>query len=142
MTSREPDASGRAEARPYRAATEEVPPPTREVALRDAGFWLEQLEASMERIETGRGTADDHRLIHQGPLVAQRLLTYAELGDRDRWVREYPAVANVVAEALAAGTSGEPYDEERARAAAAHYRLDLERALRDLEVLRLRLTIS
>lgn len=142
MTISDPDASGRGVARPYRAATEDVPPPTREVALRDAGFWLEQLEASVERIEGGRGTAHDQRLLHQGPLVAQRLLTFAELGDRDRWARDHPAVAQVAAEALSAGASGAPYDEGRAIEAAGRYRPDLERALRDLEVLRLRLTLS
>jgi hypothetical protein len=142
MTSTKPDPLGQAEPRPYRTATEDVPPPTREVALRDAGFWLEQLEASMDRVESGRGTAHDQRVLHQGPLVAQRLLTYAELEDRERWAREYPAVAKVVAEALSASVAGEPYDPPRAEVAAALYRPHFERAFRDLEVLRLRLTPS
>jgi hypothetical protein len=134
--------SGDADRRPYRGATEDVPPPSCEVALRDAAFWLEQLEASMERIDNGRATAHDRRVMHEGPLVAQRLLTFAEFGDRERWHQAHAAVARVAAEALADGAPGAPLDAERSVAEAAQYRPDFERACRDLEVLRLRLTTT
>lgn len=141
MTAREPNPAD-VDRRPYRGATEDVPPPSREVALRDAAFWLEQLEAAMERIENGRATASDRRLMHEGPLVAQRLLTFAELGDRDRWRQDHAPVARVVAEALADGAPGAPLDAARSAAEAAQYRAGFERASRDLEVLRLRLPPS
>jgi hypothetical protein len=141
MTASEPNPAD-ADRRPYRGATEDVPPPSREVSLRDAAFWLEELEAAMERIEDGRATARDRRVMHEGPLVAQRLLTFAQFGDRERWHQEHAAVARVVLEARAEGTPGAPLDDTRAAAEAAQYRPDFERASRDLEVLRLRLTPS
>ena len=128
--------------RPYRGATDDVPPPSREVALGDAAFWLDRVETGMERIESGHGTAHDQRVIHQGLFIAQRLLTYAEFEDPERWLREHPVVERVLAEARSKSLSAEPYEQDTAAAEVAHLRPHFERAQRDLEVLRLRLTLS
>jgi len=114
------------------SATGEVPPPSKAHALETAEFWLNEAEASLRRIQDGTATGHDQRVIHQAPIVAQRLMNFAELGDAERWRREQAPVSKLAQESLEHGLTGQLYHETYAKKEAAHYKPFLERMRREL----------
>lgn len=96
-------------------------PQTDDQAMEAADFWVREALNAANRILSGSGVADDQRMVHKAPIIAQHLVNWLDNHNDGVWDDEADVVSQAVRESDRHRMNAVPYDGQYAAAEARHY---------------------